>query len=392
MSDADAARPVTITREELYAQVWQTPMSRLATQYGITGNGLAKICDKLKIPYPPRGHWAKKAAGKKVVTLRLTEVEAATPKSVTITPTPPTAKIGLPIAVQERMNSAISGAAEIVVHEKLTQPHRIIAGWIKNHEQRRQEARRERDPWRKKHLDPGEWSETDHRKHRILDTLFKTLEANKGNVKFGERGEIFVTVEKEDIEIQLREKQKQIKRPLTEDEKRYGFHRDRGWVQELQPNGILNFSIKTHLWGKLRSEWIEGSKNTMESFLPEIFATLLAAGPLLAQQRGEREEAEKKRQIAERKRYEEQQRRKREDNRWRRFIDFANSWSEVEKAQAFLSALKSADRPEGTIDGKTLNDWIAWADDRLRDRDPLRNGLEGIFGAIAAITEWNYRD
>lgn len=55
-----------LTREELYARVWQTPLSRLAPEYGISGNGLAKHCDKLDIPYPPRGHWAKIQAGKTV--------------------------------------------------------------------------------------------------------------------------------------------------------------------------------------------------------------------------------------------------------------------------------------------------------------------------------------
>ena len=51
------ARPkaVTVTREELFRQVWEMPMSRLAATYGITGNGLAKICDRITIPYPPRG-------------------------------------------------------------------------------------------------------------------------------------------------------------------------------------------------------------------------------------------------------------------------------------------------------------------------------------------------
>lgn len=58
-------RPVMVSREDLYQQVWQTPMSRLAAEYGISGNGLAKICDRLAVPYPPRGYWAKKAAGKK---------------------------------------------------------------------------------------------------------------------------------------------------------------------------------------------------------------------------------------------------------------------------------------------------------------------------------------
>lgn len=41
-------QPTTMTREELYASVWTTPMSRLAEDYGISGNGLAKICDQLR--------------------------------------------------------------------------------------------------------------------------------------------------------------------------------------------------------------------------------------------------------------------------------------------------------------------------------------------------------
>lgn len=53
----DPAR--TLTRAELYERVWRTPMSRLAVEFGITGNGLAKICSRLNVPlnvpYPPRG-------------------------------------------------------------------------------------------------------------------------------------------------------------------------------------------------------------------------------------------------------------------------------------------------------------------------------------------------
>ena len=63
MANEQPKRPVTISREQLYKQVWETPMSRLGVQYGISGNGLAKICDRLSVPYPPRGYWARKAAG-----------------------------------------------------------------------------------------------------------------------------------------------------------------------------------------------------------------------------------------------------------------------------------------------------------------------------------------
>jgi hypothetical protein len=53
--DIHQKQPVVVTRDDLYRQVWETPMSRLGEQYGITGNGLAKICERLKVPYPPRG-------------------------------------------------------------------------------------------------------------------------------------------------------------------------------------------------------------------------------------------------------------------------------------------------------------------------------------------------
>lgn len=78
-----------VTREELYQMVWDKPMIRLAEEFGITGNGLAKVCDRLDVPYPPRGYWAKKEAGKPVVTLKLPPRRDGIPSAADIPPTPP---------------------------------------------------------------------------------------------------------------------------------------------------------------------------------------------------------------------------------------------------------------------------------------------------------------
>jgi hypothetical protein len=40
MSEEQERQPATITREELYRQVWETPMFRLGQTFGVTGNGL----------------------------------------------------------------------------------------------------------------------------------------------------------------------------------------------------------------------------------------------------------------------------------------------------------------------------------------------------------------
>lgn len=54
----------TMTREQLYALVWETPMSRLAKKFGLSDVGLRKICVKHDIPTPPLGYWGKRAHGK----------------------------------------------------------------------------------------------------------------------------------------------------------------------------------------------------------------------------------------------------------------------------------------------------------------------------------------
>jgi hypothetical protein len=61
---ADGRR--TLSREELYALVWQTPMTKLAKAFGLSDVGLRKICVKHDIPTPPLGYWAKLAHGKRV--------------------------------------------------------------------------------------------------------------------------------------------------------------------------------------------------------------------------------------------------------------------------------------------------------------------------------------
>ena len=58
--------PLTLTRQQLHDRVWTTPTDKLAGELGLSGRGLGKLCARHDIPVPPRGYWAKKAAGKRV--------------------------------------------------------------------------------------------------------------------------------------------------------------------------------------------------------------------------------------------------------------------------------------------------------------------------------------
>jgi cephalosporin-C deacetylase-like acetyl esterase len=50
-------------RERLYAEVWSEPTQKVARRYGMSDVALAQVCAQLSVPKPPRGYWAKKAAG-----------------------------------------------------------------------------------------------------------------------------------------------------------------------------------------------------------------------------------------------------------------------------------------------------------------------------------------
>ncbi|WP_319756515.1 hypothetical protein [uncultured Sphaerochaeta sp.] len=63
------------SREDLYGVVWSKPMIKLAEEFGISGRGLAKLCERLKVPVPPRGYWRKFSLGQSIRKIPLPEVE-----------------------------------------------------------------------------------------------------------------------------------------------------------------------------------------------------------------------------------------------------------------------------------------------------------------------------
>ena len=56
---------ITLPRSALYDLVWTKPVTELAKEFGISDVALAKRCRSIKIPLPPRGYWARVAAGQK---------------------------------------------------------------------------------------------------------------------------------------------------------------------------------------------------------------------------------------------------------------------------------------------------------------------------------------
>jgi hypothetical protein len=368
-------------------------MNRLARTYGISGNGLAKVCDRLKVPYPPRGYWAKKAAGKKVVQYRLPEREEGTPDSATITPTPaPAPPPEVPPEILRHVDVAKSSVGLVAVPARLVRPHPIIAGWLTEREEERARARREREPWRR-NMAPPDWTESERRRHRLLDALFKAAERQGIRVKQPDRFTVYLEASGERIDFKLKEKHKQVRTPKSPEAMKRLLPGEKNWRQELKPTGMLSFSIETYLPTLPRRAWVDAADQPLEGQLGDILVVLLLAGPLLVQQRREREEAEQRRREEERRSYEEAERRRLDDNRWRRFTELAARWRQTDEARRFLAALEQHPEVAGSLtNGAPIADWLSWAHARLTVFDPMTAGPAGVFENLLKITSWTYRE
>jgi hypothetical protein len=126
---------VRLTRKELYEKMWSRPAIALAEEFGISGRGLGKICSRFEIPVPPRGCWAKLAAGKHVTRIPLPT--AKVPSEILIQPSPEGAEAALPEPIQAEVSAVLENRDQSQVPETLRSPHPIVKRWLEQKRERR---------------------------------------------------------------------------------------------------------------------------------------------------------------------------------------------------------------------------------------------------------------
>ena len=89
--------PIELTRKELFDLVWAGPMTKVASDLGISEFALRKTCDQHRIPVPGRGYWARLTAGRPTTKSLFREVSDINLNRVRIQSGP---LISLPVEVQ----------------------------------------------------------------------------------------------------------------------------------------------------------------------------------------------------------------------------------------------------------------------------------------------------
>ncbi len=150
------------TRQALYDLLWSKPKIVAATELGLSDVGLGKICREANIPIPPRGYWARIAAGQKPARIPFPvrglgqtdevmigrEVWTGREERITELPPPPTFSESL-TEVTQRAQKLLG---KVTVAKTLANPHPLIAKLLADDEQRRQALIDRPYAWKKPRL------------------------------------------------------------------------------------------------------------------------------------------------------------------------------------------------------------------------------------------------
>jgi len=380
-----------VTREELYRMVWDKPMIRLAEEFGITGNGLAKVCDRLDVPYPPRGHWAKKEAGKPVVTLKLPPRRDGIPSAADICPTPPKP---VPSPAAEQAAAAVADRVrDVAVPESNDNLHPCVQAWIAGHKKRQKERELEN---RNRRRDIGwasplipDLTERDLYRFRATSAIFYAVEKAGGTIEQSPAsGKVTFLIDGHQVECSIVEKMVQSLKQWEEQRKWTAF--TEYCKSGLDSSGFLRVSITTYLQGR-RPEWVESQKIKIGQLMPTIVGAIMAAGPTLERMKREREEQQKRYREEEARRYEAHRLREIDEKRWNKFREYAVNWDERKRLLAFLGEVEAWLATEGdvTVSDRTLRDWVEWAKAKAEALNPFSGGAARMFETIAKVKQWS---
>lgn len=334
-------------------------MQTLASSYGISGNGLAKICDKMRVPYPRRGYWAKVQAGKPVgQRTQLPPAKSDTPDKWTIQATPKSIIPDIPIDVAETVAQPQAAGEEAVQHLSISSRlrHPLVIQWKKD-----TAGGHRAHPRLSGIRDEIENPQILDRRLRVLDALFITLE--KVGAEIDEKKSLIdgflVRFGANEIEAKLVERLKQVREPIDPKYRDWAIYRDRPWKQKLVGTGALVLRIENYTDHPYRKEWKDTDTATIEEQLSSIVPAFIM-NAYYAGLREKRFAEERERWAAEQQRREEIARQKQvEQQKFDELVQLAAQWQKAEAIKAFVQAVERS--ANGQQMSSELAQWIVWA-------------------------------
>ena len=375
------------TRQALYDLLWSKPKIVAATELGLSDVGLGKICREANIPIPPRGYWARIAAGQKPARIPFPvrglgqtdevmigrEVWTGREERITELPPPPTFSESL-TEVTQRAQKLLG---KVTVAKTLANPHPLIAKLLADDEQQRQALIDRPYAWKKPRFDEP----LARRRLKIFNAVFLMLSKAgfKPSLRGEEAEESSVTVGTINVSFkltQIEQRSRMVKGKTTPPKPR---------LQLEISNWAKNNEFPPNLW-------CDTEETPLESHLPEIAASLLVAGEMLY--RGQaiwrhnhlverKAEQDEKIRQAEEKAAREAEAARLADQQRRRDALLAAA-DNRQKASILRALVAEAEQQPEVVAAAGFQAWRSWVLEEATQLDPLSGGLEALLAIAPA--------
>lgn len=373
--------PPVYRRQDLYDQVWSSPIREVAKHYGLSDVALAKICAKLDVPRPPRGHWAKKAVGKDAPRPPLPPLREGVPDEYQPRP-------GFDSSSDTGIGGEASGllarerdpAMAITVPDEIVTPHPLIT---KYRGALRKASKKGGIGYEQACLDIRATGEALDRALRIGDALLKALDQRGFAVTVTDpvipktydyaptRREItpsqtvvsilglplaFAIEEGYDVE-------KVQPEPVKHGTGRHAWTYTPPPQYERHPNGKLALVIRTRARSRTRFKWADGGKQKVENCLNSFIVGLMRVAEQTRIEKADDERRKQERLAAEIRRMEEDRRLEIEKARILDLERRLAAWRKAEAIREFLVQVEAAAhaRGEDLSADSEFGRWLTWA-------------------------------
>lgn len=376
-----------IRRDELYRLIWEKPATEIAKDWGISGSMLTRICQKLNVPKPTVGHWAKVAHGKKYRKPRLPKLKDGGREEWQINRDGARQQRESAQREKEVPKIELSPEIEEILHGDLEEHL-----WVKNTRSSTRRDKYSKDGRLEQRHDRKHFAVTTSDEHleRALEFLNRLLHlAEQEGVKIGQKRK------EEDTSKSWQSRrssdpskigklcwaEQQIGLRINEKFKRTEKEGDRFWNRyEYHPTGMLEFTLTNTCGGGVRCTWKDGKRQKIEDFFLQIIAAVKEAavhkGDYLARRKIERERQRQIDAVMESVRGQMY----REDYAFKEVEKEASQLAEAEKIRAYADSAERrfADQygPEAVAPESDIGLWLQWIRIRADWIDPLLKGTQ----------------
>ena len=354
--------PASLTRADLYTRVWSRPVQKLSIELGISGPGLAKLCQRHNIPVPPRGYWAKKAAGKRVQQPPLPEQPQGHADRIRFPGASHEGPQADPATLHPLIMAETDSAMAITVPERLQARHPLL--------------RDMREFWRgSRH---GDWlsrpplpnrlqivvgRDQETRALRLLQALFDALARRGHTVSRAGDGRIKIVVLDEVCHLTMRERQRRVKDVESGRSGSSEF-----WAPRFQVVGRGDLEIRIDRSFHRRTV-TDGKRGRLETRLNEVVVGLIESALAEKVDRTAREAAHRAELERQRRAEEAREQARDEHARVTHLERLAAAAERHQRLRAFAGAIREA-TGELPAEG-ALQQWLSWVDSHVEAGDVL---------------------